>query len=79
MHILQIGVCCDLTRVWHVKAWVRQLFLVCQQEFANFSLSCEDHFSRTQKDLLGCMTKADWLTIALQNSPLGERIQKFNN
>jgi len=39
--ILQITVRCDLTRVWHVKVQVCQLFEVCQHEFANLSLPCE--------------------------------------
>ena len=43
--MLQIGVCFELTRVWRVKAWVCQLFKVCQHEFANFSLSCEGRLS----------------------------------
>ena len=35
--------CCDLMRVWRVKAQVCQHFEVFQHEFANFSLPCEGH------------------------------------
>ena len=40
--MLWITVCCDLTRVWRAKEQV------CQREFANLSLQCEDCFKNTK-------------------------------
>ena len=51
--MLQITVCCDLTRVWRVKERVWQLFEVFQHEFATLSLPCQgrfrDSFSNIQR------------------------------
>ena len=44
--LLQITVCCDLTRVWRVKVGVCQLFEVCRHQFANLSLPCGGCFSQ---------------------------------
>ena len=52
--------------IWRAKAWVRQLFRVYQLNFV------------VRRPLLS-HSKRHWVTVALQTSTLGKRIQKFNN